>query len=234
MITLDLNVGVPRPFTGSGIPSGPNGVNTYSASLDGTDDYLYFGSTAPGTALALGTTDLAISLWFNPANITTQDFLFRGGNARVFTNTSGGLQVKGLDYVSSNILISGALTANTWHHLVIERTSSTQKVYIDNVLKNTQTTSGSFTIEHFGYFTSTGYFWEGGIDEISIHSAGLSASDVSAIYNSGSPTDLTGLYNITGWWRMGDDSTGTTVNDLVGSNDLTAANGVNLTSTDVP
>ena len=26
MITLDLNVGVPRPFTGSGIPSGPDGV----------------------------------------------------------------------------------------------------------------------------------------------------------------------------------------------------------------
>jgi len=218
-----------------GSPLGPAGfANSYSASFDGTDDYLYFGSPAPGTALALGTTDLAISLWFNPATITSQDFLFRGGNARVFTNTSGGLQVKGTHYVSSNINISGALTANTWHHLVIERTSSTQKLYIDNVLKNTQTTSGGFTIEQFGYFTTSGYNWEGGIDEISIHSAGLSASDVSSIYNSGSPTDLTGLYNITGWWRMGDDSTGTTVNDLVGSNDLTAANGVNLTSTDVP
>ena len=26
MLTLDLNVGVPRPFTGSGAPVGPNGV----------------------------------------------------------------------------------------------------------------------------------------------------------------------------------------------------------------
>ena len=26
MLALDLNVGVPRPFTGSGVPSGPDGV----------------------------------------------------------------------------------------------------------------------------------------------------------------------------------------------------------------
>tara|TARA_R100000388_G_C7095030_1_gene89476 strand:- start:204 stop:344 length:141 start_codon:yes stop_codon:yes gene_type:complete len=26
MLTLDLNVGVPKPFTSSGFPSGPNGV----------------------------------------------------------------------------------------------------------------------------------------------------------------------------------------------------------------
>ena len=152
--------------------------------------------------------------------------------------SSSAVQVRGTGYTNSRITISSGYSINAWNHFVLTRetdgTQATQKVYLNGVEMDSRTynITANFNILNFGLHSSI--YYTGEMDEISTHAAGLSASDVSAIYNSGSPTDLTGLYNITGWWRMGDDSTGTTVNDVVGSNDLTAINGVNLTSTNIP
>jgi len=73
------------------------------------------------------------------------------------------------------------------------------------------------------------------IDEVSVYNTALSASDATAIYNGGVPTDLTS-YAPLGWFRMGDGSTFPTIND-VGSggsngtmNNMSASNFV----TDVP
>ena len=73
-------------------------------------------------------------------------------------------------------------------------------------------------------------YFDGQIDEVSVWSAALNATQAAAIYNSGTPTDLTGTANLTNWWRMGDDAaddlTGTSgvINDQVASLDLTPIN----------
>lgn len=207
-------------------------VNTYSADFDGVDDQLYFGTSPTNRDVIIGTTDLALSMWFYPQS-TTQDFLWAdaGGGSRAFI--SGGiLSFRGY---GTNVDISSAYSVNNWYHLVVERTSGTQKIYVNNVLKSTlssQTTT--FDVSTFGARISTaGFFFDGQMDEISFHSQGLSSSDVSAIYNSGVPTDLTGSYNTTNWWRMGDSASGSTITDQVGSENLTAS-GANLTDTNVP
>ena len=73
------------------------------------------------------------------------------------------------------------------------------------------------------------------MDELSFFNTELSVSDVTAIYNSGLPNDISSLSPV-GWWRMGDNDggTGTTVTDQgSGGNDGTLTNGPTF-STDVP
>lgn len=205
-------------------------VNTYSAGFDGVDDHLYFGTSATNRDVSLGTTDFAISMWFYPES-ASQDFLFQdtGGASRVFIN-GGTLTVKGY---GTQVDIASAYSVNNWYHFVLERTSGTQKVYINNVLKSTVASqTGNFDVASFAY-RATNFMLEGQMDEISFHSQGLSASDVTAMYNSGAPIDLSGSYNTTNWWRMGDSSSGTSITDQVGSETLTAS-GANLTNTNVP
>lgn len=72
------------------------------------------------------------------------------------------------------------------------------------------------------------------IDELAMWNRALSASDVTALYNSGTPTDLTGSANLIAWWRMGDNVSGTTIIDEVSGNNLTVSTGSPSFSSNVP
>ena len=72
------------------------------------------------------------------------------------------------------------------------------------------------------------------VNEVSLHDSDQS-SNVSTIYNSGAPRDLTGLFDTTHWWRMGDTDTYPNIQDQVDNAtmvmyNMTASNIV----TDVP
>jgi hypothetical protein len=47
-------------------------------------------------------------------------------------------------------------------------------------------------------------FYTGNLDEASMWNKELAASTITEIYNSGEPTDLSGVSGLIGWWRMGD------------------------------
>ena len=68
-------------------------------------------------------------------------------------------------------------------------------------------------------------YFNGNIDNVSLYNSELSQSDVTNIYNGGTPTTITGAV---AHYRMGEDATfdGTnwTVPDNAGSNDGTSAN----------
>lgn len=207
----------------------PTLSNSYSASFDGVDDHLYFGTSATNRDITVGSSDLAVSLWFY-ADDTTASALFQNTSAgsRCFLN-AGTLTLKGYGTQRD---ITSAYSANNWYHLVVERQSGTQKIYINGSEADSITgQTGSFNISSFGY--RTGAFLTGHLDEISFHSQGLSATDVSDIYNNGLPRNVAVGFNTTGWWRMGDASSGTTITDQVGSENLTASGAI-LTDTNVP
>jgi hypothetical protein len=71
-------------------------------------------------------------------------------------------------------------------------------------------------------------FFPGHIDEVAIFNTTLSSSDITDIYNSGTPTDLSGESGLVGYWRMGDpDGTSaypTIPDDSSNSNDGTMDN----------
>lgn len=226
-----LGIGGGRSATSSGAPGGGGAppFNVYSASLDGTDDQLYFGTSATDKDITLGTTDLAISMWFYTTS-TAQQFLFHDTSASDRTFIHGGdLTVKGW---GAAVVISSAYSINSWYQVVITRTSGTEKIYVNNVEKNSRSQSDTVKISNFGSYP-TGAYFDGELDEISFHSAGLSPSQVSSIYNGGSPINIATGYNASGWWRMGDDSSGVSITDQIGSETLTA-NGASLTDTNVP
>ena len=124
-----------------------------------------------------------------------------------------------------------------WHHFVLSYDgtlsgASRAKVYIDGSALTNQgfsaptslsTTSTNLLIGNTGNVVT---HWNGEIDEVSLWTKALSSSEVTDIYNSGVPTDLTGEAGLAHWWRMGDNDggTGTTVTDQVGSNNGTLSN----------
>ena len=74
---------------------------------------------------------------------------------------------------------------------------------------------------------------DGNIDEVAVFNTELSASDVTSIYNSGIPNDISSL-NPVGWWRCGDGDTSPILTDNgSGGNNGTMTNFTTF-STDVP
>lgn len=88
--------------------------------------------------------------------------------------------------------------------------------------------SGEIRAEFFrvGRQTNSGQYMRNNcrVDELALW-ASDEQSNVSSIYNSGTPFDLTTLASPPdNWWRMGDGDTFPTISDNVGSLDFTMVN----------
>ena len=133
----------------------------------------------------------------------------------------------------------GSIPTGSWHNVVTVQAGTSLTVYLNGTSIFSATVSAvdsgwgsNFTIGKWsgGNFN----FMNGHIDEVALFTSALSASDVTAIYNSGVPADLTSLSPV-GWWRMGDGTeagSGTTVFDMsTNSNNGTLTNGPTYSST---
>ena len=226
--------------------------NEYSISLDGTDDYLDLGSsnTYANTGSAF-----SISAWFKldtftnyPAIIqlkTNQSVSFLLATSQtspyqgVWFGSYTGPGFKGFSTNSSSVASS---IATGWHNLVFtfdgvnSQSASSFTIYIDGsaVTCNTPVTIGSYAnVNKIGAGDASHFRYDGLIDEVAIFGSELTSSNVTAIYNSGVPNDLSALSPV-GWWRMGDNDggTGTTITDQgSGGNDGTLTNGPTFSST---
>ena len=121
--------------------------NPNSAYLfDGVDDFI---EVMNSTAFNFGTSEFAVSLWIKPLNPTQafQMVFIKGGlngasdpHYWLRLNDSSGAPMRGLwgdgstplavvDYFDSNLLYDGE-----WHHVVFQRTSERNELYIDCML----------------------------------------------------------------------------------------------------
>ena len=225
--------------------------NTKSVDFDGVDDFVDCGQITSLANASLFT----ISGWFNQTTLDQERFMF--GTYTSVTNLiacytwsdgkmyidlrNGAISYGQFDY-------SSVVTAGQWFHLAIVYNgsgvdnASKLKLYINGSLQtlsynltiptNTNATQGDFRIGCLENYTQE---FLGNIDELAIFNSELSASNVTNIYNSGTPTDLTSLSPIS-WWRMGDGDTYPTLTDNgSGSNDGTMTNMVSGDIvTDVP
>lgn len=216
--------------------------NDYSVDFDGTNDYIQLPN---GVLSTLQGTAWSISAWYNLDVVGNYQELFTAGsNLQVFFRPRTGevgleLYVNGASYLYEAESIGPYSSLQTWIHGVISvDTNGTSAMYINGSSSATatgvtQVTSVSNPV--IGSFNGTSNFLNGLVDEFAIFSSALSASDVTSIYNSGVPADLTS-YSPVGWWRMGDNDSGsgTTITDQgSGGNDGTLTNGPTF-STDVP
>ena len=63
--------------------------------------------------------------------------------------------------------------------------------------------------EHAWTPPATDHYWSGNIDEVAYWNKYLTDADITAIYNSGTPGDLSShasVANLKAWWRMGDNA----------------------------
>jgi|10_taG_2_1085330.scaffolds.fasta_scaffold30724_2 hypothetical protein len=221
--------------------------NTYSLDFDGTDDVVT-------TELELTNRNITISAWVKQDSAAFYETIFgdwEGGNTPnslwVATWFNDGIWFRVGDgaYAVKNVQLNNkGLTAESWHHIVLVLGNDDGgneikiAIYVDgteqyNVTEDIEADPGTFNLG----FSNAGKAWNGHIDECAVWSTQLSEEEVSALYNDGTPTDLSeadGAYQSEGdlvaWWRMGDGDTYDTIEDNEGSYDATMAN---MTSGDI-
>ena len=234
--------------------------NSYSLSFDGSNDYIDCGGASD-----FGFTDGAgndsaftLSAWVKFDSPTAQRILDKSGSTQAsrsylfgtdganrFSIFLGPYNSAAGDYLyvtESTLLYSGV-----WYHLVStydgSKTAGGLTLYRNGSASTTTDSSAgnyagmpstSETLK-IGKFNLNGSVMNGLVDEVAVFDYELTSSQVSDLYNSGTPADISSL-NPVGWWRMGDDDsgTGTTITDRgSGGNNGTLVNGPTFSS-DVP
>ena len=236
--------------TNIGTAAAPSFSNTLSTRFDGIDDVVDCGNNS---SLQI-TGELSLSAWvkINSAASGTMTIISKDNlGARCFDlfAYSNSANATRFVIVNSNTFYGVNATTNikdnSWHHVVgVFKPSTSLKIYVDGTLEGTNTTSIPASIDNdtvnvtLGSIISSGnnfFALNGGIDEVAVFNSELSASDVSSIYGSGVPSDLSTYSSLVSWWRMGDSDSFPTLSDNKGSNDGTMTN---MTSgniiTDVP
>ena len=167
-------------------------------TFNGTSAYVEL----PNNMFNSFTGDFSISLWFySPSfsgfkTLIATDFfngatsfgwnLYLNGSTLVFDIYNGG------DVILNS---SGSIPINTWTNVVVTRKATTStKIYVNGTLNASNTsiinpaynTTQYCTIGNIKYSASgLTYYYNGSIDEANIWAKELTATDVTALYNSG-------------------------------------------------
>ena len=143
-----------------------------------------------------------------PSSHSGKDWSQAGGWAvnSELSSSSLGTNFPGLNDVSSFKNTTDLENSNSWHHLVVSISGDTQKLYIDGVEKDSQTIAGSIsstasalvlgaydrnaTAAATGEIKNIAAAGHSGIklDEVRIYDKGLTATEISNIYNFGKET----------------------------------------------
>ena len=235
-----------RGYVSDGIPFAKG---TQSADFGGTNEYVSI-ADADSLSFGNGSTDSAFSLaaWVKSDTSGGTRILVKGeGVPQEYAFTVSGGGIPGLNLYDANydnriqINSSTNITQGVWQHWAVtydgSGSFSNGKIYLNGSAVSTTTASaGSYVAMHntstpldIGRFnvtlSGTNYesFTNGHLDDVAVIAKELSASEVSAIYNSNLyPIETVSLYRFEG-----------NANDSVGSNNGTGINSPVLNSTDV-
>ena len=227
----------------------PSFNNSRSLSYDCSNDY----ASATGLGLSGAT---SFSMWFNPQATSNFYPLFHADPSGVYIDVAlGSFRAYIYDNTNSGYLLRTYTlnpVLNTWYHLAVTvdagntsgaGASASLKLYVNGAEVYTTGAGKSGVFQTFNYpsslpldigaRTSSSTYAQQLMDEVAIFNSELSATNISDIYNSGVPTDLSSLSPVA-WWRM-EEGSGTSVVNTAnsGTYDLTLVNGPTF-STDVP
>ena len=199
------------------IPAGSSFSNTKSLEFDGVDDEVYCGTYDDFFSSRSPDTKISISFWFktSPSGDAHPKYFFSCAN---YSNGLIGYIKSGIVYfgASSSTLATSTSTYDDglWHHYlgVWDNLGATPtRLWIDGILVGTNTNTRIYNFNekpfYLGRETNGAWYmcYAGNLDEFAIWEGDMSG-DVAAIYNLGTPNDLTSL-SPTAWYRMGENST---------------------------
>jgi hypothetical protein len=199
----------------------------YSVSLDGSNDYISLASQISFSGAC------TLSTWIKPSCDSDEIFLGQVATTSFYFYINNEVMTFVPKIGASGISASGFTVSNgSWYNAVIVRDASNNiTIYINGVSRATGSYSGALATPGLQV---NSYNFTGLVDEYAMWNSDQS-SNISSIYNSGVPNDISSLSPLH-WWRMGDDDSGsgTTITDQgSGGNDGTLTNGPTFSS-DVP
>jgi hypothetical protein len=239
---------------GSGITlttsSTPSFSNTKSIQLDGVDDYVTMGDVLDFER----TSAFSISAWVKRGSTDVNGSIvskmessgsYRGYLLHITSSNKVRFILRNVNTTSNRLLVdtTSSITSGNWNHILVTYDGSSSgngvKIYINGV-SDTVTTSGTLSATtlnsspfNIGARNGNSLFATSTIDEVSVFNSELSQSNVTSIYNSGVPNDISSLSPLS-WWRCGDGDTSPRLTDNgSASNDGTMTN-FRTFSTDVP
>ena len=231
--------------------------NNYSLSFDGSDDYM---GSLPidrlGGATWSTTTPVSQSAWVKANSNVVNDGIFgigqhntdgsfnasfAGGNGGIHQQESGGQMRYYLWLSATQHYLTGTFSLGVWYHIAWTWDGTNGVIYVDGVQNTTFTDTSNGYSTRFSIWAGGRGRWSGYgdclIDELATWDSALTAANISTIYNSGVPGDITSLSPLV-WYRMGDGTeagSGTDIYDMSGNSSANAKlfNGATY-STDVP
>ncbi len=212
-----------QPIGGSAKAFGPFAKPRYSLKFDAA--YNQFGRVYTDVAdQYFGTDDFSFSYWWKlPAPAPNQFFRWQDDSVQsAIHSTLGYIRHRIIDDVATTV-ITGQVNVcdNNWHHVAITcDRDGYAKCYIDDVLITTTTclstgdlNTGGVSSLFFGTDASfPPSYYSAQIDQLTIWDSAISAVNVSALYNSGTPvTDWTLLPIPQALWEF-DEGSGVVAN----------------------
>ena len=229
-------------------------TDNISFDFDGTNDYL-----TRATIGSLETTG-SVSAWVKLDSMSANGFIFQlraesGTDDQIillWNNASAVIRGNVKFGGTTNVVDSGSGLENdgNWHHVVFTWMSGSKtasdnytRIYIDgsetdnDAIGNTwadasapaELVIGRNSIQSNAYFN-------GHINDVAIFSDALTSSEVTAIYNEGSPKDESDHSGLVAYYTMEAYSDGDTtlVDDSPNNNSITITNSTNIDSSDTP
>jgi len=200
----------------------------YAFNFNGTNDSIQI----PTNSNLEITGNMTISAWIKSSSSSTGSTKIINKRNASSTNfdfflDTGGTKLKffdGTDNIASDI----SITLGVWNHVAITIQSGVTNgsiFYVNGVAQATNLptftiASNTAPLVIGANFTRNGTFFNGEISNVSIFNSNLSASNITTLYNNGSPlASMTEFTSLQGWWKL--DNTTTGIEDSKGSSNGT-------------
>lgn len=226
-----MQISISNAIGGGGGAQGSGGgssfASTNSFTFDGNTDYVDCGDN---NNLSFGNTTsdfpLTFSVWAKVDDLNSAHSLIEkqdASNNREYTFYIGSDGAIYNNIFSNGVALNrrgrktstGLISINTWYHIVMTydgqggtNASDGIKIYLDGLrVDNANNQKNSYVaMRNTSNPFKIGEFIAGNIDEVSVFNSELSASDVTSIYNSGVPNDISGMSGLVSFWRMGEEA----------------------------
>jgi len=131
------------------------------------------------------TTNITLEAWINEESVANYGRLFwKSGAYALYRGTNGWTFLLGSTSLVHN---SGIPSTGTWYHIAATYDGSNQKLYINGVLVDTESMTGSIPTNNNSLFIggdTTDRYFDGKIGAAKIYSKALTASELLADYNA--------------------------------------------------
>lgn len=176
-------------YDNDGSVSGAFYNNSYSAYFDTTNDYI----SIPTISELNAPTNWSLACWFRyqgTPSASSHVIASAGSSSsnRFYIQLTSTSTIRfGNDGVFDEISIS-TVNDTTWYHLALVQSGTTAEVYLNGSSQGSATVNsantGWGTSFKIGRYFTSGFAWDGYLDEMAIFDSALSSSDVSNIYSN--------------------------------------------------